>query len=192
MDGPAAVSSQRNSTDNIPQTVNNGDDSSSSLSQSNKSMDTGTSSDISNTQVSSVNNSSGEAVEVACEMTENESVSSEASGSAMGEISKTTPATVEVTATSNLNFVPIEPVPITTYTSSDDEDMDEFFDANEQFSEITVDEIETSLKLEEAEELRLRNEMGGKEIIDMNIALKNNGNPNTVESSNENTDQKSR
>eukprot|EP00111_Clytia_hemisphaerica_P005510 TCONS_00015986-protein len=67
----------------------------------------------------------------------------------------------------------IETVPISSYTSSDEEDEgDEFFDAEE---EIAVDDIENSLKLEEEALQHMKNQQHDNGILDMNDAIRNEG-----------------
>lgn len=68
---------------------------------------------------------------------------------------------------------PFETVPISSYTSSDEEDGDEFFDAEEEINEIAVDEIETSLKLEEQSDVSARKlNIDTDILVDMNDVIK--------------------
>lgn len=74
---------------------------------------------------------------------------------------------------------PVEHVPISSYTSSDEEEADEFFDANEQL-EITVDEMEKSLKLEEDAMIKKANaerKTNGEEMIEYNENIENKVEP---------------
>ena len=66
----------------------------------------------------------------------------------------------------------IQTVPINSYTSSDEDEVDEFFDANDEFGEITIDEIESSLKLEEGFE-NTEASPSSEQIIDLNKIILN-------------------
>ena len=79
--------------------------------------------------------------EVACEVTEAEN-NHKTLTSASSDFT-------HVSITDDFNYIPVvETVPINSYTSSDEDEVDEFFDANNEF-EITVDDIEHNLKREE-------------------------------------------
>lgn len=78
----------------------------------------------------------------------------------------------------------IETVPISSYTSSDEEeDCDEFFDAEEEVT--VVDDIENSLKAEEIEAMQKRQQQSTEEnILDMNDVMRSEGQRRTRTNSN--------
>ena len=118
--------------------------------------DTELANDIDNISIKSTNSkenimvSSNENVEVACEMIESENPinTDNLSPNSPNNLLQNAEETTGPDTSIHLISIANASVPINSYTSSDEEDIDEFFDAPNEFSEITVDQLENSIKEE--------------------------------------------
>lgn len=118
--------------------------------------------------VKSRSSSGTDNVEVACEATESGNQITKTEKQALEECNKHAQELNYINLEHSDTNYPPAIVPISSYTSSDEEDIDEFYDANEQFSEITVEDIENSLKLEE-EQLYSKTKTSDNDLIDLNL-----------------------